>query len=174
MLEYLSIGEIVNVHGVKGALKVLPLTDDPSRFHRLKTVRVVRGTSVASYPILHVGGSGSLILLTLEGVDTREKAEGLKGAFLEIPRQEAISLPEDSFFIGDLIGCQVYEMDGTCLGTVKDVLQTGSNDVYQVVDEQGRMLLLPALKQVVREVRIEQGLIRVELLPGLKEIYYEN
>lgn len=174
MLEYLSIGEIVNVHGVKGTLKVMPLTDDPSRFHRLKTVRVVIRGTVNRYTVQHVGGSGNTVLLTLEGVDSREKAEALRGAFLEIPRQEAISLPEDSFFIGDLIGCRVYEMDDTCLGTVKDVFQNGSADVYQVVDEQGRMILIPALKQVVREVRVAEAIIRVELLPGLKEIYYEN
>ena len=78
------------------------------------------------------------------------------------------------WFIGDLIGCSVFEEDGNCLGKVMNVLQTGSNDVYEVTDEEGRTIMIPALKNVVLDVNIEEAVIKVKLLPGLKEIYYAN
>ena len=174
MLEYFTIGKIVNTHGVRGEVKVLPETDDITRFSRLKKVRVkLRGT-VSEYEVERGRGQGTTALLKLKGIDTPEAAALLKGAELEIHRSEAIKLPKDQWFIGDLIGCFVYEEDGTCLGKVVNVLQTGSNDVYEVKDEQERTILIPALKQVVLDVNIEEARILVKLLPGLKEIYYEN
>lgn len=174
MLEYFTIGKIVNTHGVRGALKVLPDTDDPSRFSRLKTVRVKRRDQVEEYPVEYGRGQGTTVVLKLKGIDSPEEAALLKGAELEISRKDAIKLPKDTWFIGDLIGCQVREEDGTCLGKVVNVLQTGSNDVYEVRDEKGKYILIPALKNVVLNVDIEAEQIQVRLLPGLKEIYYEN
>ena len=119
-------------------------------------------------------GQGTTAILKLKNIDTPEAAALLKGAELEIHRRDAIELPEGTWFIGDLIGCQVFEEDENCLGKVINVLQTGSNDVYEVRDEQERIILIPALKNVVLDVDIEAARIQVKLLPGLKEIYYEN
>ena len=117
-------------------------------------------------------------MLRLYGIDDRDQAELYRGSMLEIPREKAIDLPEDSYFIGDLIGCQVIEEleDGTeaPLGKVTDVLQTGGNDVYQVMTPEKIQMLLPAIKQVVRHVDVAQGIIRVKMLPGLKEVYLNN
>ena len=174
MLEYFMIGKIVNTHGVHGEVKVLPETDDIRRFSKLKTVRVKLRGKTSEYEVERGRGQGTTAILKLKGIDTLEAALLLKGAELEIHRSDAIKLPKDQWFIGDLIGCLVFEEDGNCLGKVVNVLQTGSNDVYEVKDEQERTILIPALKQVVLDVDIEAARIQVKLLPGLKEIYYEN
>lgn len=174
MLEILTIGEIVNVHGVKGALKVQPLTDNPLRFKKLKNIKITVRGKKSDYEITNVQFSGNTVILALAGIDTRDKAELMRGGVIEIPRSEAIELPEDHYFIGDLIGCDVYETDGNLLGKLNDVLQTGSNDVYSVKDSQDRTILIPAIEGVVKDVDISAGKVTVELLPGLKEIYYEN
>lgn len=185
MLEKFLIGEIVSVHGVKGALKVRPLTDHPIRFTKLDEVKVMlpknspKGVELTrNYKVISAIVSGGFVLLRLYGIDDRDQAELYRGAMLEIPREKAIDLPEDSYFIGDLIGCKVVEEleNGTeaLLGKVTDVLQTGGNDVYQVMTPDKIQMLLPAIKQVVRHVDVEQGIIRVKMLPGLKEVYLNN
>ncbi len=174
MLEYFTIGKIVNTHGVRGELKVLPDTDDPGRFSKLKSVRVKQRGKITEYEVERARGQGTVIILKLKGIDTPEQGLLLKNSELEIHRKDAIKLPEGMWFIGDLIGCSVYEEDGNCLGKVINVLQTGSNDVYEVKDQDDRTILIPALKDVVLDVNVEEAVIKVKLLPGLKEIYYAN
>jgi 16S rRNA processing protein RimM len=174
MLEYFTIGKIVNTHGIKGEVKVLPDTEDIRRFSKLKTVLVKQRGKTKEYQVEYGRGQGTTAILKLAGIDTPEDALLLKGAELEIHRKDAITLPADTWFIGDLIGCQVFEEDGNCLGKVINVLQTGSNDVYEVKDDKERTILIPVLKNVVLDVDIEAARIQVRLLPGLKEIYYEN
>ncbi len=185
MLKNFLIGEIVSVHGVKGALKVRPLTDHPIRFTKLDEVKVnlpknsPKGVELTrSYKVISAIVSGGFVLLRLYGINDRDQAEQYRGAMLEIPREQAIELPEDSYFIGDLIGCTVMEEleDGrvVLLGKVTDVLQTGGNDVYQVMTVDKVQMLLPAIAQVVRRVDVEKGMIHVRMLPGLKEVYLNN
>ncbi|MBQ3847322.1 MAG: 16S rRNA processing protein RimM [Clostridia bacterium] len=174
MLDYLTIGEIVNVHGVRGEVKVLPSTDDPGRFKLLKQVRIVRDGSVCVKKVTGAKVSSGMAILALEGVTTRDDAEKLRGSFLEVERKDALKLPEDRWYIGDIVGCSVYEEDGTCLGKVTDVGETGSNDYYVVRDEKNREMCIPALKEVLLDVDVVEQKITVRLLPGLKEVYYEN
>ena len=174
MLDSFIIGKIVNTHGVHGEVKVLPETDDINRFSKLKTVRLRQKGKAVEFTVERGRGQGTCAILKLKGIDTPEQADLLRGAELEIDRDQAIELPPDTWFIGDLIGCSVYEEDGNCLGKVTDVLQTGSNDVYEVRDEKGRSMLIPVLKQVVLDVDIVKAEIKVRLLPGLKEIYYAD
>lgn len=183
MLRTLLIGEIVNVHGVKGALKVRPLTDRPARFSELDEVNVIlpknspKQDLSGSYKVVSASVSGDFVLLRLEGINDRDKADLYRNAKLEIPREKAIDLPEDTYFIGDLIGSSVYEItDGgeELLGKVTDIMQPGGNDVYVVTMPDKKEILLPAIAQVVKEVDIEKGIIRVKLLPGLREVYLSD
>lgn len=177
MLERIKIGEIVSVHGVKGALKVLPLTDNPIRFCSLTEVDIVpkrgkiNGDLKTTYKVLSATPAGNVVLLKLYGIDDRDKAEKFRGMFLEIPREKAVKLPEDSYFIGDLIGCTVIEQDGSVVGTLSDVQSTGANDIYEVKTANKKSIWLPAIKDVIKEVNIEKGEIVVSLLPGLREVY---
>lgn len=190
MLERLRIGEIVSVHGVKGALKVLPLTDNPIRFCSLAEVDVVpkRGNrnglvdkNGTTYKVISATPAGNVVLLKLYGIDDRDKAEQFRGMFLEIPREKAVKLPKDSYFIGDLLGCTVKTEDGEILGKLTDVQSTGANDIYEVTEvvndgegsnkQKKKSIWLPAIGEVIKDVDVEKGEIIVSLLPGLREVY---
>ena len=166
MLNRIRIGEIVNVHGVKGALKVLPLTDNPIRFCSLTEVELVpkrrSGGSPKTYKVLSAVPSGNMVLLRLYGIDDRNKAELLRGMFLEIPREKAVKLPKDTYFIGDLIGCSVKEEDGALLGTLTEVQSTGANDIYEITGTDHKTIWIPAIADVIKAVDVEKGEITVE------------
>ena len=175
MLERLRIGEIVSVHGVKGALKVLPLTDNPIRFCSLAEVDVVpkRGNrnglvdkNGTTYKVISATPAGNVVLLKLYGIDDRDKAEQFRGMFLEIPREKAVKLPKDSYFIGDLLGCTVKTEDGEILGKLTDVQSTGANDIYEVTEvvndgegsnkQKKKSIWLPAIGEVIKDVDVEK------------------
>jgi 16S rRNA processing protein RimM len=166
MLEYLSIGQIVNVHGFKGEVNVYPLTNDMSRFKKLTEVYVEENNQLVKYEIEALKFLSTTIAMKLKGIDTEEAANRLRNFYIKVDRKSAVKLPKDSYFICDLIDLEVYDEKGLLLGTLKDVLQTGSNDVY-VVKTSGDDILVPALKDVVKEIDIKNKKIVVELPEGL-------
>lgn len=147
--EYLVIGEIVRPQGLRGELKVKPYTDNPDRFFDLKRIRV--GGEMRSLHCLrtHEGH----VYIRLEGIYSREAADGMRGALLEVHRDEAVPLPEDTDFICDLIGCAAVDTDGVEHGVLKEVLQPGGVDVYVFAGPKGE-LMVPALKKVVLSVDV--------------------
>jgi 16S rRNA processing protein RimM len=167
MYEHLQIGEIVNIHGVKGEIKVYPLTDDPTRYEKLKWFYIDQKGKLEKHKIENVKYFKNMVILKLEGIDDPDQAEALKGSFILIDRKDAVKLSEDSYFICDLIGMQVQDDEGKVLGNLNNVLQTGSNDVYVVRNESGQEILIPALKSVVLEISIQAGIIKVKLPVGL-------
>ena len=166
MLQYLSIGQIVNVHGFKGEVKVYPLTNDMSRFKKLTEVYVEENNELVKYEIEALKFLSTTIAIKFKGIDTEEAANKLRNFYIKVDRKSAVKLPKDSYFICDLIDLEVYDEKGLLLGTIKDVLQTGSNDVY-IVKTRGDDILIPALKQVVKEIDIKNKKIVVELPEGL-------
>lgn len=168
MQEYLNVGKIVNTHGVRGEVKVIPLTDDPHRFHDLEWVYLDRQSSLEKIWIERVKFFKKFVIIKFKTVDDMNKAETLRDLYLKVDREHAVKLPEDTFFIADIIGCEVFEGDKK-LGMVEDVLQTGSNDVYVVKRENKKDILIPALKSVVRKVSISDKKIEVVLPEGLVE-----
>ena len=147
--EYLAVGEIARPQGLRGELKVKPLTDDPDRFFDLKRVRLNGETRALHCVRVHDG----FAYVRLEGVYSREAAEALRGALLYVHRDEAVPLSEDENFICDLVGCEVLDTEGTAYGTLKEVLQPGGADVYPIKGPAGEWLV-PALKRVVLEVDV--------------------
>ncbi len=166
MLEYLSIGQIINIHGFRGDVKVYPLTDDISRFKKLKEVYVEENTQLVKYEVESLKFLSNTIAMKLKGIDTEEAANKLRNFYVKVDRKSAVKLPKDSYFICDLIDLEVYDGKSGRLGTVGDVLQTGSNDVY-VVKTGGKDILIPALKEVVKEIDMKNKKIMVELPEGL-------
>lgn len=166
MLEYLSIGQIINTHGLRGAVKVYPLTDDISRFEKLKEVYVEENDGIVKYKVESVKFLSSTVSVKLKGVDSEEAANKLRGSYIKVDRKSAVKLPKDTYFICDLIDLEVYDEKGLLLGTVKDVLQTGSNDVY-VIESSGKDILIPALKDIVKKIDLENKKILVEMPEGL-------
>ena len=149
MKKFLTIGEITKPHGIKGEVKVFPLTDDIQRFKKLKRV-FIDGQEVK---ISYVTVGHDRAILRLEGVDSVEDAEKLRKKLLVVPREEAVRLEEDAYFIEDLKDCTVYDEEGLELGKVAEVIQTGANDVYW--SKKPKELLIPAIRDVVLSVDVE-------------------
>lgn len=166
MLEYLSIGQIVNTHGIKGELKVFPLTDDVARFNKLKEVYIEAKGEMTKYKVESAKHLKNTVILKLKGIDTMNDAEKLRQLYIKVGRWDAVRLPKDAYFICDIVDSEVYDIHGVLLGTLYDVLQTGSNDVY-VVKTEGKDLLIPALKSVVMEINLQTKKIIVDLPEGL-------
>lgn len=159
MTQYLRIGLIARPHGVKGAIKLMPTTDDVSRFKGLKEGFVEhRGQYLpVKLKVLSVADNG--VIIQLEGVNTPEEAVVYKEGYLCVDRQHAVKLPEYSYFVSDLIGLQVTDTEGKQYGRLTEVYETGANDVYEI--ERGK-LMVPALKRVIERVDVEQGLMTLK------------
>ncbi|MDP4180511.1 MAG: ribosome maturation factor RimM [Bacillota bacterium] len=166
MNDFLQVGKIVNTHGVKGELKVIPLTDDPTRFDDLEDVFVGTDTSMNIVNIESVKYFKNTVIIKFKEVLDMNDALKLKDQYIYIDRKNAVKLPKDTYFICDLIGLEVFE-DGNRIGEIKDIIQTGSNDVYIVKDEENKEILIPALKTVVKAVSIENKRMEVSLPEGL-------
>lgn len=167
MLDYLKVGQIINTHGVKGEVKVYPLTDDIKRFGKLKFVYMRYGDEYKSYKIDGVKYFKNLVIIKLEGIDTMNEAIKLIDSYLYVDRENAVKLSKDTYFIADLIGMDVYGIDGEKLGNIINVFSTGSNDVYEIKRDAGKTFLIPAIKDVVKEVDIQKRIMKIELLEGL-------
>ena len=165
--EYFEVGQIVNTFGIKGQVKVKPFTDDLERFEELKSVLVEKGKELIEMQIEDVKYQQTVVLLKLKGIENMNMAEKLKGCYLKIKREDARKLPNDTYFIADLIGLNVYTEDGTLLGKVDDIYNNKSNDIYVIKDELGKQILLPAIKDVIKHIDIENEKITVHLLNGL-------
>ena len=167
MQKRLEVGQIVNTFGIKGEVKVTPFTDDVSRFDDLKKVYVKTRKEEKLYKVENARYHKNMVLLKLEGIENPEQAEMLRNAFLEIDREDAVPLEEGTYFIVDLIGLDVYTDEGKLLGKVDDIYNTGANDIYVIKDELGKQILLPGIKDVIKEVDIDNEKIIVHLIPGL-------
>jgi len=168
MQKRLEIGQIVNTFGLNGFVKVVPFTDDITRFELLESVYLVDNKHYKKYDIEEVKYHKNMVLLKFKNIDDINAAENLRNLYLEIDRKDAVKLPENSYFIVDLIGLDVVNIETKeVLGKIDDVFSTKSNDVYVVKDELGKQILIPAIKSVVKNVDLENGKIEIQLMEGL-------
>ncbi len=167
MKQLLEIGQIVNTYGIKGFVKVNPYTDDITRFEQLETVYIDTKKDLEEHTIEEVKYVKNMVLLKFKDINDINTAEKYRNFYIKIDRKDAVKLPENTYFITDLLGLDVYSDNGDLLGKVDDIFPTGSNDVYVVKNELGKQLLLPAIKQVIKNVDIENGKIIVHLIDGL-------
>ena len=167
MQNLLEIGQIVNSYGIKGFLKVVPFTDDITRFEDLKSIYIEKNKVLEEMFIQEVKYQKNLVLLKLEGIDDINQALKYKDCYLKINRKDAVELPEDSYFIVDLIGLEVFTEEGQVLGKIADVFPTGSNDVYVVKNDDGKQILLPAIGDVIKQVDIDNKKMVVKIIDGL-------
>ncbi len=170
MEDLLQVGIITSTHGVRGEVKVYPTTDDPRRFRRLKEVVLDTGREKLNLEIEGVKFFKQFVILKFKGLDNINDIEKYRQKRLYVTRKNAVRLQRDEYFIADLIGLKVQDEDGTELGTVKDVIETGANDVYEVEMADGRSLLLPAIKQCILNVDVENGMMQVHVLEGLLDL----
>jgi 16S rRNA processing protein RimM len=165
MKDLISIGQIINTHGLKGELKVYPLTDDIKRFHKIKEVIINDERRIVSWCKLQT----DKVILKIEGIDSIEQAEKLKGIYVEVDRSEAVKLPKGRYFVADIIGCTVLDTEGKEYGKIDDVVFTGSNDVYWIKGK--KELLIPAIESVIVSIEVES---KKMIIRPLKEWHYED
>lgn len=163
MENLIEIGQIVNTHGLRGDLKIMPWCDDPEIFHELAYVLIDDKRFDIQKTALHK----NTVLLKLEGIDHINDAERYRNKLIMVPREELGELPEGTYYICDLLGCEVKTVDQKSLGKIRDIIKTGSNDVYVVEDSSKKQVLIPVIDEVVKSVDIENKLVVVELLKGL-------
>lgn len=162
----LEVGQIVNSYGIKGFLKVVPLVDNVNQFEDFKILYVQEDKKYRELFLQEVRFSKNLVLLKVEGIETIDEAIKLKNLYLYAKRED-IKLEEGAHFIVDLIGLEVYTEEGEPLGTLKEVLQPGANDVYVVENDKKEEILIPVIPDVVKNIDIENKKVTVKLLKGL-------
>lgn len=170
MEKLLRVGVITSPHGVRGEVKVFPTTDDAKRFKKLKNVILDTGKEQLPLEIEGVKFFKNMVILKFKGYDSINDIERYRQKDLLITREQAVSLKKDEYFITDLIGLVVLDETGNTIGTLKDVLETGANDVYAVELPNGKELLLPAIKDCILEVNIPDGRMKVHVLDGLMDL----
>ena len=169
MEQMLRVGVITSTHGVRGEVKVFPTTDDAKRFKTLKKV-ILDGREPLELSIEQVKFFKNMVILKFKGYDNINDVETWRQRDLLITRDQAVELKEDEYFITDLIGLTIVNEEETVLGRVKDVLETGANDVYVVELTGGKELLLPAIKDCILNVDLEGGRMKVHVLDGLMDL----
>lgn len=170
MVTRFRVGVIAGTHGLKGEVKVFPTTDDPKRFLDLNEVILSTAREERKLKIRGVKFFKKFVILSFEGLDRIEDVERLHNAELLIDRKDAVPLEEGEYFIPDLLGLNVVTEEGRELGHLIDVIETGANNVYDVRDDSGREILIPAIPQCIRDVDLESGVMTVRLLPGLEDL----
>ncbi len=164
--EWATIGKVVALFGVRGELKVRLLTDIPNRFAELDAVHA--GPDHTRHVIQKVRPyKGEMIVLKLEGIDDANAAESLRNQDLQIPLSELAKLPPDSYYQHDILGLHVFTLDRLELGKIVDILITGGNDVYVVRAPDGSQVLIPAIKDVIKEIDLIRHTMYIDPLPGL-------
>ncbi|MDA1215942.1 MAG: ribosome maturation factor RimM [Chloroflexi bacterium] len=159
----MQVGIVAGVHGRLGRIRISPTTDNPDRFRPNAVVYIQE----RPHTIRRVIPNDPFLLLQVSEVDTIEDALALTGALIEVPDADVPSLPEDAYYHFQLLGLEVCDASGTRLGTLTQVLTTGANDVYVIINE-GNELLLPAIGDVIISVGLEQGRMTVAPPEGLE------
>ena len=167
MEQMLQVGVISNTHGIRGEVKVFPTTDDPNRFKKLKEVILDTGREQKLLEIETVKFFKQFVILKFKGIDSINDIEKYKGKSLLVDREHAVKLKKDEYFIADMIGMRVVTEAGQAFGTLKEVIETGANDVYIIDTKEHGEVLVPAIKQCILDVDIENSTMCIHLLEGL-------
>lgn len=166
--EWATIGEVVALFGVHGEIKVRLLTDIPERFQHIEVIYL--GARHQPHKIEHVRPyKGDMIILKLVGLDDANAAEPLRRQSLMIPADQLAKLPAGSYYQHDILGLRVSTLTNRELGVLVDIIETGSNDVYVVQGPDGKQMLIPAIKEIVKQINLKQRTMTIDPLPGLLE-----
>ena len=167
MEELLQVGVITSTHGVRGEVKVYPTTDDATRFKQLKHVLLDTGKETLPLEIQGVKFFKQFVILKFKGIDNINDIEKYKRCPILVERCDAVELEEDEYFIADMIGMAVETEEGKEFGTLKDVIETGANDVYLIDSIEHGEVLVPAIKECILNVNIEECRMKIHLMDGL-------
>ena len=166
MEQFLQVGVISTTHGIRGEVKVFPTTDDAARFKKLKKVLLDTGKEQLELEVQSVKFFKQFVIVKFKGIDNINDIEIYKGKSLLVPREDAVALGKDEYYIADLIGMEVFTEEGR-LGVLKDVMETGANEVYIIDSDRHGEVLIPAIKQCILDVDIEGRKMKIHLMDGL-------
>ena len=167
MDELLQVGVITSTHGIKGEVKVFPTTDDVNRFKQLKEVILDTRKEQMTLQIEGVKFFKQFVILKFKGIDDINDIERYSKRSLYVTRENAVPLGENEYFIADLIDLTVIDEAEKKFGVLKDVIQTGANDVYVITMTDEREVLVPAIKECILDVNLEKRVMKIHLLEGL-------
>ncbi len=166
-MEKIKIGKIVNAVALRGEVKVYSYSDRKERYEELKEILVEEKKGLKAYEIQGVRYQKNIVILKLKGVDDRNAAEALKERDIYITEADLPELPDDTFYVRDLMGCSVTDgRTGAKLGTIKEVLQGAAQDIYVISLENGKEAMIPAVAEFVKHVDMTARTVTVELIPG--------
>ncbi len=166
--QYLEIGQIVGTHGIKGEVRLNPWCDSPEFVKRFKTL-YFDSEGINGVKIISCRPHGNVVILKLENTDTVESASALRNKILFMNRDDS-GLGDGDWFVQDLIGCSVIDSDdeSKVYGTLTDVTAgAGANDIWSVTDSNNSEYLLPAIKDVVKDVDVKNGVIKISPMRGI-------
>ena len=168
-----TVGAIKRAHGIQGMVEVIPFTFDETRFDHLKRV-YLNDSNRTELHVSKVRYTNKGILIKFKESNDRNYAESIVKRELQVPDDERIELPEDTFFIDDLIGCEVYGKTNQLIGKVVNVTESPANDIYIVQNDEGKENLIPAISKFVKDIDTENKIIRIEEIPGLIQLIHIN
>lgn len=167
-MEFLEVGKIINTHGLRGDVKVMPWTDTPEDFEDIPVVYIKRKTENEKLTVSKIKYQKNNLIIKFNEINDINDAEKYKGLILLADREDLWELEDGVYYIADLIGLDVYDESGK-IGVIEDVLNTGANDIYDVKREGKKNLLLPVIDEVVKEIDLENGRVTVYVMEGLDE-----
>ena len=157
MTELYQVGAITQTHGIRGEVKVFPMTDDVSRFKNMKELILDTGKEQIVLEVTSARPQKNLVILKFKGIDNINDVEKYKGCGLFVTKENRVKCKKDEYFIADLIGLRAIDEEGENFGTISDVIQTGANDVYVVMTKQGEEVMIPAIKDCILEQIRNEG-----------------
>ena len=164
MEDMFQVGIITSPHGVRGEVKVFPTTDDNNRFKKLKECYIEYKNELMPVKAKGCKFFKNMVILKFEDFDNMNDVEKFRQCKILVDREHAVSLDEDEFFVADLLGMQVVDEDMNPLGELADVIETGANDVYVIKNKQGDEILIPAIKDCILDVNMNEHIMKVHLL----------
>lgn len=167
MDDLLKVGVITSTHGIKGEVKVFPTTDDVKRFKKGIQLILETGKEQLNLEVEGVKFFKQFVILKFKGIDDINQIEKYRRKELFVTREHAVKLKKDEYFIADLIGLSVIDEEGNPIGVLEDVMETGANDVYVVKMAEEKEVLIPAIKQCILEINVEEGFVKVRMMEGL-------
>ena len=167
MEDMLQVGVITATHGIRGEVKVFPTTDDPARFKEAQRLVLDTGKEKLPLKVSNVRFFKQFVILKFEGIDHINEIEKYKKCSLLVSREDAVPLGEDEYFVADMIGLSVVTEDEEPFGILKDVIETGANDVYAIASEKYGEVLIPAIKECILEVDMGAVRMKIHLMDGL-------
>ncbi len=166
--DRVEVGIIINTFGVKGEVKVMPITDDPAVFSEFKTVFISKpGGESSEFEIRKSRPHKKWAILRIKGIDSRNQAAKLKDSSVYVAKNELSELEQDTYYERDLVGMEVYDLRGEFIGVISDILKTKANDIYQVRREGGLEILIPAIKDVIKTVDVASNRMVIDPIQGL-------